>query len=68
MDEEVLNKGIRRFLKQVGITSQAEIESAVGRALRQRQFKGNEALKATVTLEIEGLGEIHRLQGVIPLE
>ncbi|HHH44975.1 MAG TPA: hypothetical protein ENK49_12625 [Gammaproteobacteria bacterium] len=68
MDEEVFNKGIRRFLKQVGITSQAEIESAVGRALQKGQFKGNEALKATVTLEIEGLGEIHRLQGVIPLE
>jgi len=67
MDEEVFNKGIRKFLKQVGITSQAEIESAVSRAIQQGQFKGNEQLKATVTLEIEGLGEIHRLQGVIPL-
>lgn len=68
MDEEVFNKGIRKFLKQVGITSQAEIESAVGTAIQQGQFKGNEQLKATVTLEIDGLGEIHRLQGVIPLE
>ena len=67
MNEEVFNKGIRRFLKQVGITSQAEIENAVGDAIRQGQFKGNEPLKATVRLEIEGLGEIHRLQGVIPL-
>ena len=67
MDEEVFNKGIRKFLKQVGITSQAEIENAVGTAIKHGQFKGNEQLKATVTLEIEGLGEIHRLQGVIPL-
>ncbi len=67
MDEEVFNKGIRKFLKQVGITSQAEIENAVGAAIQQGQFKGNEQLKATVKLEIEGLGEIHRLQGVIPL-
>ena len=68
MDEEVFNKGIRKFLKQVGITSQAEIENAVGTAIKHDQFKGNEQLKATVILEIEGLGEIHRLQGVIPLE
>jgi hypothetical protein len=68
MDEEVFNKSIRKFLKQVGITSQAEIENAVAGAIQQGQFKGNEQLKATVTLEIDGLGEIHRLQGVIPLE
>ena len=68
MDEKVFNKGIRKFLKQVGITSQAEIENAVGTAIQQCQFKGNEQLKATITLEIDGLGKIHRLQGVIPLE
>jgi hypothetical protein len=34
MDENVLNLGTRKFLKEVGITSQRKIEQAVRDALR----------------------------------
>ena len=33
MNEEALNHSIRKFLKTVGVSSQREIEKAVGRAV-----------------------------------
>ena len=33
MNEEALNHSIRKFLKTVGVSSQREIEKAVGRAI-----------------------------------
>jgi hypothetical protein len=33
MNEEALNQSIRKFLKTVGVSSQREIEKAVGRAV-----------------------------------
>ena len=52
MNEDVFNMSVRKFLKQVGITAQREIESAVREALSQGGLSGNEKLpaKAVVTL------------------
>jgi len=55
MDEEVFNLSLRKFLKMVGVSSQREIEQAVGRALQDRAINGTEAFPATMTLEIAGL-------------
>ncbi len=56
MDEEVFNMQIRKFLKNVGVTSQREIETAVRAALEDGTLKGEETINAKVTLSIESLG------------
>ena len=56
MDEDNFNMQIRKFLKNVGVTSQREIENAVRTALKDGTLKGEETIKAKVTLSIESLG------------
>ncbi len=56
MDEEIFNMQFRKFLKNVGVTSQREIENAVRAALKDGTLKGEETIKAKVTLSIESLG------------
>jgi len=68
MNEDVLNTAIRKFLKQVGVTSQREIEKAVRAALVSGKLKGNETLSATMTLKIDGLDVMHETRGEIELE
>jgi hypothetical protein len=68
MNDDALNLSIRKFLKMVGVTSQREIEHAVSRALEARRVQGNEALPATMTLEIPGLALSVKLEGRIELE
>ena len=67
MDEEVFNMQLRKFLKNVGITSQREIESAVRTALEDGTLKGDETVKAKVTLSIESLGVSTEIDGDIDL-
>ena len=67
MDEEVFNMQLRKFLKNVGITSQREIESAVRAALEDGTLKGDETVKAKVTLSIESLGVSTDIDGDIDL-
>ena len=68
MDEEVLNIQIRKFLKNVGITSQREIELAVRTALQDGRLTGNETLKAQVKLTIGEIGLDKEIDGAIALE
>ncbi len=67
MDEEVFNMQIRKFLKNVGVTSQREIESAVRAALEDGTLKGEETVRAKVTLTIEQLGVSTEIEGDIEL-
>jgi hypothetical protein len=68
MNEDTFNVSIRKFLKQVGITSQREIEQAVRAALSGGRLKGNEALPAKVTLSVEGVALSVEIEGTIELE
>lgn len=68
MDDDAFNMSIRKFLKQVGVTSQREIEQAVRAAVDAGKLSGNETLKAKVTLTIDGLGLSHDIDGDINLE
>ena len=52
MNEDNFNMAIRRFLKEVGITSQRAIEKAVGEAIAAGRLQGNETLRARMTLTI----------------
>ena len=67
MDEEVFNMQLRKFLKNVGVTSQREIESAVRAALEDGTLKGDETVKAKVTLNIESIGLSTDIDGDINL-
>lgn len=68
MNEETFNMSIRKFLKTVGVRSQAEIERAVARAIADGKLKGNEAFPARMQLKIDALGLDVMLDGDIKLE
>lgn len=67
MDEDVFNMQVRKFLKNVGVTSQREIEGAVRAAVENGALKGDETIKARVTLSIESLGLSTDIDGDIDL-
>ena len=67
MNEDVFNMELRKFLKKVGVTSQREIEQAVRGAIEAGKLKGNETVKAKVTLSLEGLDLSHEIDGDISL-
>lgn len=67
MNEDKFNIAVRKFLKQVGVTSQREIESAVRRALEAGRLEGDEKLKVSARIQIEGIGLDHRVEGEIAL-
>jgi len=67
MDEDRFNMSIRKFLKAVGVTSQREIETAVRTAVKAGKLKGDEKLKATVTLTLSGVALKHQIDGEIEL-
>ena len=67
MDEEILNLEIRKYLKNVGITSQREIEKKIRDAIETETIKGNEELKVEMTLNIEKISLEHKISGIIKL-
>ncbi|MDT8449413.1 MAG: DUF6494 family protein [Wenzhouxiangellaceae bacterium] len=62
MDEERLNLSVRKFLKQVGVTSQREIEQAVRAADADGSLPGG-PLKLSVRLECPDLDLSHTVDG-----
>lgn len=68
MNEDVLNTSIRKFLKEVGVTSQREIEKAVRQAIAAGKLKGNESLPVQMVLTIGPLALRHQVEGTVALE
>ena len=66
MNEEAFNMSIRKFLKNVGVTSQREIEQAVRSGLASGRLKGGR-VKARVVLSLEGLDTQKTIEGEIEL-
>jgi 16S rRNA U516 pseudouridylate synthase RsuA-like enzyme len=62
MDEDRFNMSVRKFLKQVGVTSQRVIEEAV----RSGQVQGN-VLKVKMTLTAENAPIEHVIEEEIEL-
>jgi 16S rRNA U516 pseudouridylate synthase RsuA-like enzyme len=62
MDEEVFNMSIRKFLKEVGVTSQREIEAIV----RNGKVNGNR-MRVRMTLTAEGTDLNHVVDGELKL-
>jgi hypothetical protein len=67
MNEDTFNIELRKFLKKVGVTSQREIEQAVRDGIESGKLTGEETLRASVTLRIEGLDVEHKIEGAISL-
>lgn len=59
MSDEAFNMSMRKFLKQVGVTSQQEIEKAI------RAAKPGGRVRAKVVLTIEEVGLEHVVEGDI---
>ncbi len=61
MDEERFNMSLRKFLKQVGVTSQREIEEVV------RGGVSGDTLKVRMVLTAEGTELNHVVEGEIDI-
>ena len=59
MDADAFNMSMRKFLKQVGVTSQQQIEQIV----RETDLSGRRTLKVKVVLTAEGPGLNHVVEG-----
>lgn len=68
MNEDTFNMETRKFLKKVGVTGQREIEKAVREAIDNGRLKGDETLKAQVTLKLADLDVEVEIDGAIELE
>lgn len=63
MDDDKFNMSMRKFLKQVGVTSQQEIE----RVVREKGLKGKGKLPVKIVLTAAGTGLDHVVEGEIDL-
>jgi hypothetical protein len=63
MESERFNMSLRRFLKQVGISSQQEIE----RIVREHHLEGKGRLKVTMVLTAQDTDLRHEVDGEIDL-
>jgi hypothetical protein len=68
MNEDKLNMGVRKFLKEVGVTSQREIERAVRAASLAGKLKPGSVLKAKMLLTITEIGLLHDVTGDIEVD
>lgn len=63
MDEQRFNMSMRKFLKEVGVTSQQAIE----RLMREEGLEGKGRLKVRAVLTADGTGLNHVVEGEIDL-
>ncbi len=63
MNEEKFNMSLRKFLKQVGVTSQQEIEKAV-----RNSGTSSGAISVKVVLSANAVGLEHVVEGEIELD
>jgi len=64
MENEHFNLSLRRFLKEVGISSQQEIQ----RLVRDRGLEGAGKLRVKMVLTAEGTDLRHEVEGAIDLD
>ena len=67
MNEEIFNMQLRKFLKNVGITSQRKIEEAIRAAVESGQISGKNSVTANVSLTIPELSLNANITGEIKL-
>ena len=68
MNEEKLNISIRKFLKNVGITSQRKIEDKVRENVNSSKISSSKKIKISAQLLSEELNLNESIQGEIEIE
>ena len=68
MNEDTFNMEVRKFLKRLGVSSQREIERAVREAVERGALAGPGPVRIRATVEAEGVGLNHTIEGDIALE
>ena len=68
MDQEIFNMQLRKFLKNVGITSQREIETAVRLGIQEGKLSPENPISAKIKLTVEELGLEAEIKGTIKLQ
>ena len=53
MDEDILNISVRKFLKNVGVSSQREIEKVINEAVTRGDLDQNSICKVSMQLTID---------------
>ena len=68
MDEDNLNIEIRKFLKQVGISSQREIENYIRKKFADGNIKVDQSIKVSMNLSSED-GELsHSINEILKIK
>lgn len=67
MNRDNFTISIRRFLKEAGVNSHREIEEAVDVAINKGILKGDESLKARMTLTVDDIDLTVVIDGEISL-
>jgi hypothetical protein len=67
VDEDAFNLSVRKFLKQLGVTAQREIELSVREQLEAGELSGDETLEATATVVVSRLPRDVVVAGTIAL-
>jgi len=67
MNVENFNMELRKFLKKVGVSSQASIEKSINEAIADGRLKGDETLDAKMTLTIDSVDLTFDIEGRISL-
>ncbi len=67
MDEDTFNLEVRKLLKTFGVSAQREIEKAVDDAIDSGRLDGDEALPASIRLDIPAVDLSFTTEGSIEL-
>jgi hypothetical protein len=67
VDEDAFNLSVRKFLKQVGITAQRDIELGVRELVENGRLGEDDRLGARATVVVEGLEHEIVIEGEIAL-
>ena len=68
MNEDNLNMEIRKYLKNVGITSQRIIENLIYEADKNGTIKAGDEIELNMTLSIKNFQSSNRIDGKITIE
>ncbi len=68
MNEDKVNMEVRKFLKEVGVSSQREIQNAITAAVKAGLIKGDAKLRAKMTLQIDVVHLTHVVEDDINLD
>lgn len=68
MNDDRINMQIRKFLKQVGVTSQRELERALYEAEKAGRMPAGTTIPLKITLEAPDLGIVHVIAETLEIQ